>query len=74
MMAFCRQRAQFENEDASFWIEEAKEWDNWIARYVATVPYVYEETANDRPESRRYARARGPGDPSRVPLCGIDSH
>jgi hypothetical protein len=47
MMAFCRQRAQFENEDTSFWIEEAKEWDNWIARYDATVPHADEETANE---------------------------
>jgi hypothetical protein len=33
MSAFCRQRAQFENEDASFWIEEAEEWENLIAQY-----------------------------------------
>jgi hypothetical protein len=33
MAAFCRQHAQFENEDTAFWIDEAKEWDNLIAEY-----------------------------------------
>jgi hypothetical protein len=33
MAAFCRQRARFENVDPSFWIEEAKEYDNLIAEY-----------------------------------------
>ena len=33
MAAFCRQHAQFENENSSFWIEEAKEWDGLITEY-----------------------------------------
>jgi hypothetical protein len=32
MAAFCRQHAEFE-KNTSFWIEEAKEWDNLIVQY-----------------------------------------
>ena len=33
MASFCRQRAQFENEDESFWVKEAEEWESLIAEY-----------------------------------------
>jgi hypothetical protein len=33
MAAFCRQHAKSENEESSFWIEEAEEWDSLIAEY-----------------------------------------
>ena len=56
-MRFCRHRAQCENENASFWIEEVKDWDDLIAQYIAPVVCVYEGTANDRSESRQSARA-----------------
>ena len=56
-MRFCGHRAQCENENASFWIEEVKDWDDLIAQYIAPVVCVYEGTANDRSESRQSARA-----------------
>jgi hypothetical protein len=41
MAAFCRQRAQFENEDTLFWTAEAEEWDDLIARYsIRQLPLV----------------------------------
>jgi hypothetical protein len=47
MAAFCRQRAQFENVDPSFWIEEAKEWDNLIAEYqIKQFPFRTRQTDN----------------------------
>ena len=33
MAVFCRQHAQFENEDSTFWMVEAREWDSLIAEY-----------------------------------------
>jgi hypothetical protein len=41
MAAFCRQRAEFEGENDTFWTREAKEWDKLISEY-----------ANPRPQSR----------------------
>jgi hypothetical protein len=34
MASFCRQHAQFENEDTCFWIDGAKEWDNLITELL----------------------------------------
>jgi hypothetical protein len=33
MAAFCRQRAEFENENDTFWLGEAEEWDKLISDY-----------------------------------------
>jgi hypothetical protein len=33
MAAFCRQRAKFEDENDTFWISEAEEWDKLIFEY-----------------------------------------
>jgi hypothetical protein len=33
MAAFCRQHAEFENEDNSFWIKEAAEWEDLITKH-----------------------------------------
>jgi hypothetical protein len=38
MAAVCRQHAQFENENTSFWLEEAEEWGNLIAQYSIPQP------------------------------------
>ena len=34
MAAFCRQRAEFEDENDTFWIREAEEWDELICEYA----------------------------------------
>jgi len=34
MAAFCRQRATSEDENDSFWIREAEEWENLIYEYA----------------------------------------
>jgi hypothetical protein len=67
MAAFCRQRAQFENENASFWIEEAEEWDNLIAqssiRQSTSVPARcrFEMTAAEAPSSHEFCVFDFPG-------------
>ena len=33
MAAFCRQRAEFEGENDTFWASEAEEWDKLISEY-----------------------------------------
>jgi hypothetical protein len=48
MAVLCRQRAQFENEDPSFWIKEAKEWDNLIAEYQIKQPPLRTGQADKR--------------------------
>ena len=35
MAAFCRQRAEFEGENDTFWISEAEQWDNLIFEYAS---------------------------------------
>jgi hypothetical protein len=34
MVAFCRQHAQFENENSLFWIGEADEWDRLTSEFA----------------------------------------
>jgi hypothetical protein len=38
MAAFCRQRADFEGEDDTFWTSEAEEWDELISEYASPRP------------------------------------
>jgi hypothetical protein len=40
MAAFCRQRANFEDENDAFWIGEAKEWDKLIFEYATLQPQI----------------------------------
>jgi hypothetical protein len=35
MAAFCRQRAEFDGEDDTFWTSEAEEWDELIFEYAS---------------------------------------
>jgi hypothetical protein len=38
MAAFCRQRAEFEGENDTFWASEAEEWDKLIFEYASPRP------------------------------------
>jgi hypothetical protein len=38
MAAFCRQRAEFEDENDTFWTREAEEWDKLISEYASPRP------------------------------------
>jgi hypothetical protein len=35
MAAFCRQRAEFEGENDTFWTIEAEQWDRLISEYAS---------------------------------------
>ena len=36
MAAFCRQRAEFEGENDTFWTSEAEEWDKLITEFAGS--------------------------------------
>jgi hypothetical protein len=38
MAAFCRQRAEFDGENDTFWASEAAEWDKLISEYASPRP------------------------------------
>ena len=38
MAAFCRQRAELEDENDAFWTREAEEWDKLISEYASPRP------------------------------------
>jgi hypothetical protein len=38
MAAFCRQRAEFEDENDTFWTREAAEWDKLISEPASPRP------------------------------------
>jgi hypothetical protein len=38
MAALCRQRADFEGENDTFWTSEAEEWDKLISEYASPRP------------------------------------
>lgn len=46
MAVFCRQRAQFENEDTSFWTKEAEGWDNVDKAVLQSGPHQNGQSAN----------------------------
>jgi len=49
MAAFCRQRAEFEGENDTFWTIEAEEWDELISEYAS--PRLQSRTAQTGLES-----------------------
>jgi hypothetical protein len=40
MAAFCRQHVAFEDENDTFWLREAEEWDKLLSEYASQQPEI----------------------------------
>jgi hypothetical protein len=40
MAAFCRQRVASEDENDTFWLREAEEWDKLLSEYASQQPEI----------------------------------
>ena len=50
MAAFCRQRAEFDGENDTFWASEAAEWDKLISEYASPRSQLRTRTSSPEEE------------------------